>query len=163
MLIAASALVLAARRLWVALASQETRIRWRLEEMAEGFNEQSLGACLRGVADDWRDEGSEVDRALLADSLRALFFQERDQGSGGFPYRAEIERDALAIELDPEDRGRARADITARFLVLAGEEWSPTWRVRVGARLEKHAERGWQLSFTRHETLFSDGRLVRER
>ncbi len=161
-LIAASALVLAVQRLWVALASEETRIRWRLQGMAQGFDEQSTGACLRGVAEGWRDEGSQVDRAQLADGLRVLFFRGRDAESGRFPYRAEIEREALSIEVDPADRGAARATFTARFLALSGEDWSPTWRVRVEGRLRKHPERGWQLVETRHETLLSDGRLVRD-
>ena len=162
-LIVLSALVLSIQRLRSWLASEPTRIRWRLEEMVEGFNETRLGPCLRGLAEDWRDAGGEVDRALLADYLRSLFFNERDPESGRFPYRAELEPEALEIELDGEREDRARVVAVVGFSTLAGGEWSPTWRVRVRAELEKHPRLGWQARRSEHETLESDGRLVRSR
>ena len=159
-LIALAALVLVGQRLRVALASDATRIRWRLEQMEAGFNEARLGACLRGVADGWRDTESGVDRALLADLLRSLFFHERDPESGRFPFRVELEPEALAIAVDPQVEGRAQVEAVARFSMLERGEWSETWRLRLRATLEQHEELGWQVVRSERETLSSDGRLV---
>ena len=49
------------------------------------------------------------------------------------------------------------------FSTLQGEDWSPTWRVRIRAEMAEDAERGWQAVRSEHETLESDGRLRRER
>jgi hypothetical protein len=146
-------------RLWV--ASPTTRIRWRLEGMEQGFNETRLGPCLRVVAETWRDETSGTERPLLADVLRSLFFHETDPESGRFPFRVELERETLSIELDPERDGHARVDVVAAFATLENGEWTPTWRVRVTADLIDDDERGWQAVRSEHETLVSDGRLLR--
>jgi hypothetical protein len=162
-LILLSALVLLGQRARYWLASDATRIRWRLEEMEEGFNQTRLGPCLRGVSERWRDATSGTERALLADLLRSLFFHEVDPESGRFLYRVELERDSLGIEPDAEADGRARVDLVARFSTLEGEQWSPTWRVRIDAELERDSDLGWQVVRSEHETLESDGRLRRER
>jgi hypothetical protein len=159
-LIGLAALVLAGQRLRVWLASDATRIRWRLEEMEEGFNETRLAPCMRGVAAEWRDTESRVDRALLADLLRSLFFHEKDPESGRFPYRVELERETLAIEPDPQADGRARVEVVVRFSALERGAWSETWRVRVRAELAEDPDLGWQVLRSEHETLSTDGRLV---
>jgi hypothetical protein len=161
-LIALSILVLAAQRACVALASQTTRIRWRLEEMESGFNKAELGPCMRGIAATWRDEEREIGRAELADGLRALFFQEVDPESHAFRLRVGIDRESLAIELDPAREGRARVALEALFELLERGAWSATWRVRIEAELTRDAQLGWQVTQSRSTTLESDGRLVRE-
>lgn len=161
--IALSLLALLGLRVRWWLASDATRIRWRLEEMEAGFNDARLAPCLRGVAADWRDADAGVDRERLADVLRSLFFHENDPDSGRFLYRVELERDGLAIEVEPEGEGRARVDLVARFSTLQGGDWSPTWRVRLRVDMLEDAERGWQAVRSEHETLESDGRLRRER
>jgi hypothetical protein len=161
-LIALSALALAAQRAWVALASQTTRIRWRLEEMESGFNAAELGPCMRGIAVAWRDEERGIDRAELADGLRALFFQEVDPQSHAFRYRVGIDRESIAIELDPTHEGIARVALVALFELLERGAWSPTWRVRIEAELARDPQLGWQVTHSRPTTLESDGRLVRE-
>lgn len=160
LLVAATALGLVVRGLWRALASDETRIRWRLEEMAEGFDETRLAPCLRGISERWRDEGTSLDRALLGDVLRSLFFHEKDPESGRFPYRVDLEREQLRIETDAQG---ARVEAVLRFDRLAEGAWEPSWRVRVEARMEEHPDLGWQVVRSAHETLETDGGLVRAR
>ena len=161
-LIAISAIVLAGQRACVAFASQTTRIRLRLEEMETGFNSAELGPCMRGIAATWRDEEREIDRAELADGLRALFFQEVEPQSHAFRYRVGIDRESLAIELEPAREGHARVTLEARFELLERGAWSPTWRVRIEAEFARDAQLGWQVTHSRPTTLASDGRLVRE-
>jgi hypothetical protein len=162
-LIALSLVVLLAQRVRWWLASDATRIRWRLEEMEEGFNASRLAPCLRGVADGWRDADARVDRDRLADVLRSLFFHEVDPDSGRFLYRVELERETLEIETDPAGDGQARVQVVALFSTLQGQAWSPTWRVRVRAEMAEDEDDGWQAIRSEHETLDSDGRLRRER
>jgi len=162
-LIALAAALLAGQRLRWWLSSDATRIRWRLEEMEEGFNRARLGPCLRAVAKDWRDESSGLERALLAEILRALFFSERDPDSGRFRFRVELERETLSIELAAGERGRARVQAVAHFAALERGQWTPTWSVRVRADLAWEDGLGWQVHRSEHETLESDGRLRRER
>jgi len=161
-LIALSAIALAGQRAYVAFASQTTRIRWRIAEMESGFNAAELGPCMRGIAATWRDEERALDRAELADGLRALFFQEVEPESHAVRYRVGIDRESLAIELDPEREGHARVTLEARFELLDRGAWSPTWRVRIEAQLARDAQLGWQVTHSRPTTLASDGRLVGE-
>lgn len=144
------------------VVSEETKIRWRIEAMQEGFNEAKVAPCLRGVAEGWRDSQGRVDRALLADALRYAFLQERDPKTKSFRYRVDFEEE-LFIELDPEDEDRALAVLVLRFDRIDGEEWSVTWRVRVQATMARSEDRGWQIARTERETIWSDGRLMRRR
>lgn len=158
----AAALVLFVVGRWVVLAlvPETTRIRWRLESMCAGFNETRLAPCLEGVAATWQHEHSRLDRALFADSLRSVFFHEKDPESGRFPLRAEIEPDSLEIELDDSDATRARALLTGRFLVLEQAEWSSAWRARIELELARDAERGWQVVRSEHNDIEADGRFL---
>lgn len=142
-------------------ASEETRIRWRIESMMEGFNDTRLAPAMQGIGADWRDRTRRVDRTLLADGLRYLFFNEKDPQTKRFPYRVELDRETLAIEFAPDDRTRAEVTFEARFEALADGEWTPTWRLRVSTSMHKHENLGWQLQESEHETLESDGRLYR--
>ncbi len=159
-LIAAALALLGVMELRQWLASPETKIRWRIEQMVGGFNDAHLAPCLKGVAESWWDEGGRVDREELADALRYLFLQERDPQTKAFRFRVELE-EGPATTLDPEDGSLARAALLARFDRLARGEWSPTWRVRIEAELAEDEEHGWQVTWTERETLWSDGKLVR--
>ena len=144
------------------LVSEETKIRWRIEEMEEGFDDAKVSPCLRGVADGWRDSRSGVTRVLLADVLRSVFFHERDPKTKRFRYRVELEEEPV-IELDSKDTHHASVTIVLRFDTLDGVEWAPTWRVQVEAEMHKYSDHGWQMTRTERETLWSDGRLMSRR
>ncbi len=156
-----AAAVVAVLALRQALASEETRIRWRLESMMEGFNDTRLAPAMQGIGADWRDRTRRVDRPRLADGLRYLFLNEKDPATKRFPYRVELDRDTLAIELSPDDRTRAQVTFEALFHALKDGQWTPTWRLRISTSMHKHENLGWQLQESEHETLESDGRLYR--
>ncbi len=158
-LIGIALLLLAILKLRVWLAAPETRIRWRIEEMVEGFNEARVSPCMKGVAEEWRDGGGRIDRSRLADGLRYTFFQEKDRKTKAFRFRVELEEE-LVIALDPENEEAATVELLARFDCLRLEEWTATWRVSIEADMIDHEEEGWQVTRTRRETLWSDGRLV---
>lgn len=158
-LLVLAALLVAVFALRQVLASDQTRIRWRIESMMEGFNDTRLAPAMQGIGADWRDRTRRVDRARLADGLRYLFFNEKDPETRGFPYRVELERDTLEIELQPQNRAQVR--FVARFSFLTQGRWEPTWRLRVSTTMHKHENLGWQLQESEHETLESDGRLYR--
>lgn len=159
-LAAALVLFLVGRWVVLALVGDETRIRWRLESMVEGFNETRLAPVLEGVAPQWHHDHSRVDRELLAQLLRSVFFNEKDPESGRFPLRAEIEPESLEVTLDEEREGRARALLTGRFLVLEEGEWSSAWLARLELELEEHDERGWQVVRSEHTDIEADGRFL---
>lgn len=150
---------LCAMELRVRLASPETRVRWRIEEMLEGFNDARVGPCLRGVAKSWRDEGGRLDRERLGDGLRYLFLQERDTATKAFRFRVELEGEPLVV-VDPADESAAHVELVARFECLTREEWTTTWLVRISAEMIDDDEEGWQVTRAERETLESDGKLA---
>ena len=159
-LLAGLAFLLVARWAWIALAPAETKIRWRLEEMSAGFNETRLAPCMRGVAEDWRHDDGRVNRDLLADLLRSVFFHEKEPETGRFPLRAEIEPESLLVTLDEQDSERARAELVGLFSVLDKGSWSLAWRARITLELRLDPEQGWQVSRSAHEDLEADGRFL---
>ena len=70
------ALWLGGRALYVALASPQKKIRWRLEEMVEGFNETRMRPVLGGIAADFVDRTSEITREDLQRTLAWMFLNE---------------------------------------------------------------------------------------
>jgi len=136
-------LALGLRWVLVSLGSPEDKIRWRLEQMAEGFNETRLAPVLAGLEDDYRDAGSGRGRDDVADALRWLFLHE--DSPAGFLLRVEIPETELGLVLDPEGdaadvRGRAR--FYRREQDQGGETlW---WDARFVARFED-GEDGWQI------------------
>jgi len=151
--------ILGAMELRVRLASPETRVRWRIGEMIEGFNDARVGPCLRGVATSWSDERGRVDRERLANGLRYLFLQERDPKTKAFRFRVELEEEPV-VAIDPANDAAAHVELVAHFECLTRDEWSTTWRVRIEAEMIDDEEEGWQVTVTERETLESDGKLA---
>jgi hypothetical protein len=160
-LLALAALALLAQGLRLVFATEEQRIRWRIESMLEGFNSARLAPTLRGIGATWQDERRRVQRAQLADALRYLFFNSKDPQTRAFPYRVELDRGTLHIAVDREDRSLAEVSFEALFSALQDGEWTTTWRLRVEGELQKHENLGWQFQQSSHVTLESDGRLMR--
>jgi len=157
-----------------ALASDETRIRWVLEEMAEGFNETRLAAATEGVGESFRDETSGVNKADLIEVLRYVFMSSKHPVTHAFPYRLEIPREELSIELREPRVGEHGKQARARFLARvvepdplprrgarADEDSAPgedgelaprSWDLRVEADFVD-TEDGWKLARSTHEKL----------
>lgn len=142
-------------RLRTALASEETRIRWRLEAALEGFNDQRVAPCLRALAEDWRHADG-LSREELGDGLRYLFFSER---RGTFPHRVALEDETLSIEVSADPEGSAELEFVLVFETLDEETWTTSWRARVLARFVRGDEQGWRCAGSSSRTLESDGRF----
>lgn len=143
------------RWLVVALASDETRIRWSVEEMVAGFNEGSGKRATSGFAETWDHGDTELRRDDLRGYLLAEFQQQRSQKARRLTLRVDVPEDTLVIAVVDE---RATLELEARFEKLRGEEWQPLWRMRVEAVLSK-GEDGWKIVETAKEDL--EGRGLR--
>jgi len=130
------------------LASDETRIRWLVEQMEEGYNTGHPGSCVGPLAKDWRHEGYGVDREML---LGGLFQTARDRDPKTRELRSRVTTDleSLAIAVDGD-----RATLTARatFEGLRGGAWQEVWRLEIEAELERRDE-GWRIVRSRHHDL----------
>ena len=145
---------------WIvhALASDETRIRWTLESMADGFNDTRTNKCLAGLAPDFRDETYGADRQDVQRGLARLFFEKKDPKTRGFLYRVELPRDAMEIEVDANEARTARATVLARFLEKQGDAESVAWETRIAAELVKR-DGDWLVHGSEHTILV--GRMPR--
>ena len=130
------------------LASDETRIRWLIEQMEEAYNDGRPGSCVGPLARDWKHEGYSIDREML---LGGLFqaARERDKETRQLRSRVEVDEDALEIALDGE---RATLATEAVFSRLRAGQWERTWHLRIQAELVDGDE-GWKIVKSRHEDL----------
>jgi len=156
-LLAAGVLAFLAVR-WVArgLASDEARIRQRLEHMASAFDETRLGPIADGLARDFADRHSGLDRAYLLDALRALFVEH---ATGEFPYRVRLEE--LEVEVaDPGAREpTAVASLLARFEDVSGAAPRTVWAITIEADLVERD--GWQVQSSEYVSAEGEWRGLR--
>jgi hypothetical protein len=133
LLVALALLALGVRWLVRAFASDESRVRWRIEAMRDGFNDSELAPVVDALSPRFveTESGADVDKTEQA--LIYLYFQEIDAKSKSFALVAECEpRDweiavlpgtaASAEELDAQtsdakaapDSDRASTPVSAR-------------------------------------------------
>lgn len=151
LLVAALAAFLVGRAIVHSLASDETRIRWVIEDMAEGFDGTRMDPILRGLARDYLDESSGADRDTLRQALAYLFFTAKEETTKRFPYRVEVTISRIATTEEPDGKKTASCEMTARFLERAGEEEELAWEVEGTAQL-KEEEGDWRIRRTSHAT-----------
>jgi len=149
-LLAIGGLWLGGRALVTWLASDETMIRWRIEEAVESFNETRLAGCLDLVSEDWSHEGSSADRELLKRYLIRLFFDARSPSTKEFRYAAELVEPALAIDVTGDRE--AQVTLELRLRLVDREPSTVAWHVAVRGTLVRD-ERGWRLRRTSHRDL----------
>jgi len=140
---------LAVRQLVIVLASDETKIEWLIEDMADGFNDAHAGDAVEGLAKDWRHEGSGIDRPTLQAALFQEFRSFGESKRGRETYRVEVLEDLLTIRVDGET---ATVAGEAEFARAHEDEWSTVWRIRFAAELA-NGEAGWEIGTSRHENL----------
>lgn len=139
-----------------ATLSPEERIRDLFESMAEGFDDGSPRRAVRGLADEWRDDGGRVDRQLLSAGLWRFFREEgRDAASGGLAFRVELPADELLVDYDPAAPEVATVTGRARFLERRGVVESLAWELDFDCALELRDD-GWRI--VRSETRTLSGR-----
>ena len=160
-LAAAFVLFLVGRAIVRAVVSDETKIRWMVEDMREGFDETRMDPILVAFAEGFRDVTSGADRQDVRSGLAYLFLTAKDPKTKAFPYRVEVTIARLSIE-EGSDGGRsAECDLEARFLDLRGSsEGEPevAWEIAIASRWV-HGEYGWRIASTTYET--KSGRMLR--
>jgi hypothetical protein len=155
--LAVIALFFGGRAIVRAFASDETKIRWQLDSMAEGFNETRNGAVLAGLAPDFLDETHGADRQLVRAALARLFFESKDPVTKAFPYRVELPREALEIDVG-SPANTATVELVARFFEKHAGEEQVRWEIAVSAEL---VERDGEWLVQRSEVRTVSGRMPR--
>jgi hypothetical protein len=126
--------------------------------MIDAFNEGDLGPVAGGLADDFRDLTTGLDRERLLGGLRYAVLQERDPGTRRFALRVEVVDGPPEIRVDGDS---ARTAFGIRVLRLVGGEATETREGEVETELRR-GEEGWQLTRARH-TWRPGGRHLRWR
>jgi hypothetical protein len=139
--IAAFAAYFGLRAIVHGLASDETKIRWVVEDMASGFNATRMSPVLAGLAPDFLDETWGADRELVHAALAHMFFTDKDETTKRFLYRVEIPKDDLTIDIDGHN---AEMKFVASFFEVHGDEEKMTWKARMQAHFVK-TDDGWRI------------------
>jgi hypothetical protein len=141
---AVTLLLVGGRWAYHALASDETKIRWRIEEMIDGFNDCQGAGVLDGLASDFRDQASGATREDVHGALVQLFFERVDSRTHEFQLSAELVADELSIQVQATQPKRATATMHVLIHERASDGKSQLfWDARIVGRLEKRDE-GWQ-------------------
>lgn len=131
-------------------ASDEERIQWCIEDMVSGFNETRLGTASGGLHRTWNVPGTSIDRPLLQNGLRSLFFTEKHPETRAFALSAMVPPQSLEIDVREHS---ATANFTIEFRRLTGETSTVEWVVETQNELTNDADQGWCLTETRYESL----------
>jgi hypothetical protein len=161
-------LILAGRAIVRWLASDETKIRWALEEMRDGFNETELAPVVDRLHPLFREEEHGVDVDKVEQALIAVYLGEIDSTTKSFALRAEADFDAWEVEAGKHrdigpgaDSSRALGGAKGELSVFrsrAGVE-KLAWRARVELELIEDPQDGWLVRHAVFETIEGDRRL----
>ena len=157
-LLAAVALVVVAYagcRIRYALASDETRIRWLIEDAAEGFNDSHVRDTVRPLADDWHDRTTAIHKDTLVQLLQYSYFQDREEKSKRYRHRVEVPDDTITVTVDGDI---ATFRCIAHFEELKQGEFEPSWVVTFEGELRR-GEDGWEVAVSGHQS--HEGRAFR--
>jgi hypothetical protein len=152
-LAAVAALGLIGRAIYRALASEETKIGWLVDDMTEGFDDRRTNAILTGLDTQFLDETYGADRDLVRAALVRLFFEANDETTKKFLYRVEWSAKSIVVTDD-----HATAELDLNFLKRKGESFEAAWKARVKAQLQKK-DGYWR--FVRTETSTAEGQRIR--
>lgn len=156
--VALVALFFAGRAIYRASVSDETRIRWLLDEMCEGFGATRMAPVTAGLAPEYFEENFGADRELVKAGLAHLFFENRG-GDKGFPYRVAWRSEGPTVEPGDEDEGRrATMQLQLDFFERKGEAEERRWVVSVDSELIK---RDGEWRFVRTASTTVEGRRLR--
>lgn len=152
LLLGTVALAIAAYAGYRMSASDETRIRWLLEDAASSFNNTHLSGCLEAFDKDYKDTTmSRVDRAVLANVLRYLFLKRVDPKTKAFLYRVRLPEEDLAIQVGEQGQ-QAEASFALDLEERHEDQWQSAWQLEVTAQLHK-VEGDWLILRSSHETV----------
>jgi len=121
------------------LASEETQIRWRLEEMVEGFNSTRKRMVMNGFDETFVEATKGYPRDLVSRYLSGLFVGHIDKETKAFTMSVSMPEDDLLITLHETEP--PTATVAVRFLIMdAGEEY---WDLHLTGEMQED-EDGWQ-------------------
>lgn len=130
-------------------AEPETQIRWRLEEMFDGFNDGAIGPVMSGIDSDWSDSGSgRISRDELRGALLRLYLNEKHPTTHAFGMRGVLDKDSLSIQVNEDDPSRAQLSMQFAIYRMRGEEDVLYWDASLEADLLEGRE-GWCILRTR--------------
>ena len=149
LLVLAAALTLwfLGRALVHALASDETKIRWRVEAMEEGYNTGDVGDVIAPLHADWtHEQHAGLDREMVRAVLAREALQERNPNTRRLARRVDLDEDTLAITVDGD---AATLEVVASFSRWVDEAWKPDWTARFHADFVR-TDDGWKTNRSRH-------------
>jgi len=142
--------ILGARALLRSLAPEETKLRWRLEQMEAGYNEGDVGDTIRPIARSWGHEGHPgLDREAIHGQMVREFFQDRHPETRELLRRVDLLEETLVLELEGDS---AAFTVEVLFERLVRDSWSTAWRAELSGQWRR-GEGGWLLERTSHRNL----------
>ena len=154
-LLIATTLLFGGRWLRDALASDETKIRWLIEDTVEAYNEGRAGGTVACLADDWKDGNTGLDKATLRLILARTFMNDRDAQTRELTTRVVVDEHSVTIAFPPEDEDAATVSGTARFSRRIQDEWRESWVVSIEGDLRR-IDGDWKVVAT--ERISEEGR-----
>jgi hypothetical protein len=131
-----------------AFASDERKIRWVVEDMADGFNETRMNPIMSGLAEDFLEDSWGADKALARAGLAQMFLQSKEALTKKFPYRVEIPEEEFHVQVHDGEPRTAEFDLLAKFDESKAGEWSARWQTKVHAQLVL-GPGGWKIRSAR--------------
>ena len=141
--------IFAGRWLIRSFASDETRIRWLVEAMEEGYNDGRVRPCVDPLADEWTHAEYALDRETLKAALARRAMLERDQATKELLSQVEVDHDSVAVAVEGTT---ASLTVDVLFRRQRAGEWNEAWKLRIRAELEER-DGDWTIVGSRHEDL----------
>ena len=129
-----------------ALASDETRILWLLEQMEEAYNEGQAGRAVAPLDKDWRHQDLAYDKEDLRIGVFNIGREERDS-DGERTSRVTLDDDGLTIAVTGDG---ATVAAPVAFARREDGQWSDEWKAVVHADLARQ-DGGWRIVSSRHD------------
>ena len=146
--VAAGLLYLFGQYLYRALASEETRIGWLLDDVERGFNTCRAGLTVEGFSEKFREKTARISREELRSVLAYLFMTHRHPETKEFRHKVEMED--VRITFPDVDQGTARVTLRAVFHYRRKKEFEVAWTVEIDADLENGPD-GWNIVSSTHQ------------
>jgi hypothetical protein len=138
---------LGGRALYIAMASDETRIGWLFAAEANAFNSARVLSVLSHFAPDYRDDTTGVTVQELRGAM-LWTFQNRRDAERRFLYRVELPEGAGAVNID-EDRAKAKLPVCLYETIDGVEQLA--WKALVTAELRR-IDGDWRVDRSTLET-----------
>ena len=135
------------RTVILALASDEARIRWAIEDMIEGYQEGDVGDSTEYLAREWtHEEAPGIDVEYLKQGMRGRYLTDRQEGHR---RRAGLDEESLAIDVTED---LATTVFEVRFFRTRTDQEQLEWHARFRADWRR-GDGGWEILRSGHENV----------